>query len=201
MVTLGEKLISENYHSARVGKIYHYHNPRDIGTSGHDDPFSWNRTVNPWGRDKEEYKINTLQEGEYGGTLSWLQADGKDEEQTDGIGATETIRFLDEFAESGENFFLAYGLFRPHTYVAPKKYFDMYNMDDFDIPQDSDNEYLKTIPMPAARSVREKKAQNYLDKDLAKEIKRAYYATTSFVDAQIEEFWISLKKQDLIKIQ
>jgi len=200
VVTLGEKLISENYHSARVGKIYHYHNPRDIGTSGHDDPFTWNRTVNPWGRDKrEEYKINTLQEGEYGGTLSWLQADGKDEEQTDGIGATETIRFLDEFAKSGENFFLAYGLFRPHTpYVAPKKYFDMYNMDDFDIPE-SDEEYLKTIPMPAARSIREKKVQNNLDKDLAKEIKHAYYATTSFVDAQIGRVLDKLEETGLDK--
>ena len=49
----------------RVGKIFHYHNPRDIGTAGHDDPFTWDRTFNPWGRDKkEEYKISTLMEGE-----------------------------------------------------------------------------------------------------------------------------------------
>ena len=32
VVTLGQKFRSENYQSARVGKIYHYHNPRDIGT-------------------------------------------------------------------------------------------------------------------------------------------------------------------------
>ena len=200
VVTLGEKLIKENYHSARVGKIYHYHNPRDIGTAGHDDPFTWNRTVNPWGRDKrEEYKINTLQEGAYGGTLSWLQADGTDEEQTDGIGANETIRFLDEFAKTGENFFLAYGLFRPHTpYVAPKKYYDMYNVEDFYIPE-SNEEYLKTIPIPAAQSVREKKVQNYLDQDLAKEIKHAYYATTSFVDAQIGRVLDKLEETGLDK--
>ena len=59
VVTLGQKFRSENYQSVRVGKIYHYHNPRDIGTAGHDDPFTWDRTFNPWGRDKkEEDKIN-----------------------------------------------------------------------------------------------------------------------------------------------
>ena len=37
----------------------------------------------------EEYKINTLSE-KGGGTLSWLAADGRDNRQTDGIGATIT---------------------------------------------------------------------------------------------------------------
>ncbi len=200
VITLGQKFRSENYHSARVGKIYHYHNPRDIGTAGHDDSFTWDRTVNPRGRDKsEEFLINTLMEGEYGGTLSWLEAEGTDDEQTDGIGANETIRFLEEFAKSGENFFLAYGLFRPHVpFVAPKKYYDMYETDDFRIPY-SDEEYLKTIPIPAARSVREKKVQNYLEEDLAKTIKEAYYATNSFVDAQIGRVLDKLEETGLDK--
>ena len=53
--------------------------------------------------------------------------------------------------------------------------------------------------MPAARSVREKKVQNYLDKELAKEIKRAYYATTSFVDAQIGRVLDKLEETGLDK--
>ena len=107
VITLGQRFRQENYHSVRVGKIFHYHNPRDIGTAGHDDNYSWDQTVNPYGRDKiEEYKINTLKPKSYGGTLSWLAASGDDEEQTDGIGANETIKFLDKFSKSGENFFL-----------------------------------------------------------------------------------------------
>ncbi|MEK9603251.1 MAG: sulfatase [Flavobacteriaceae bacterium] len=200
VITLSQKFRKENYHAVRVGKIYHYHNPRDIGTAGHDDNYSWDQTVNPYGRDKiEEYKINTLTPKSYGGTLSWLAADGTDEEQTDGIGATETIEFLDRFAKSGENFFLAYGLYRPHTpYVAPKKYFDQYNTSEMEIPESSDA-YLETLPIPAAISIREKKNQRNLDKELAKTIKEAYYATTSFVDAQVGRVLDKLKETGLDK--
>ncbi|MDB9712727.1 sulfatase [Flavobacteriaceae bacterium] len=200
VITLGQKFRMENYHSVRVGKIYHYHNPRDIGTAGHDDSFTWDRTINPYGRDKtDEYKLNGLKPRLDGGTLSWLQADGTDKEQTDGIGASETIGFLDEFAESGENFFLAFGLYRPHVpFVAPKPYFDMYDVDDFSVPKSS-NDYLNTIPKPAAISVRAKKEQVDLDEDLAKEIKHAYYATTSFMDSQVGRVLDKLKETGLDK--
>ena len=200
VVTIGQKFRRENYHSVRVGKIYHYHNPRDIGTAGHDDSFTWDRTVNPYGRDKkEEHKIKTLKPKLDGGTLSWLASDGKDEEQTDGIGATAAVGFLDEFAKSGENFFLAFGLYRPHVpFVAPKKYFDLYDLADFQVPESSE-EYLQTIPKPAAISVRSKKEQVHLDQELAKTIKRAYYATTSFMDAQIGRVLDKLKETGLDK--
>jgi arylsulfatase A-like enzyme len=200
VVTIGQKFRQENYHSVRIGKIFHYHNPRDIGTAGHDDSFTWDQTVNPYGRDKlEEYKINTLKPKQYGGTLSWLAADGTDEEQTDGIGANETIKFLDKFAKSGENFFLAYGLYRPHTpYVAPKKYYNLYKTNEIEIPVSSE-EYLESLPIPAAVTVREKKVQNNLDRITAQTIKEAYYATTSFVDAQVGRVLNKLKETGLDK--
>ena len=202
VVTIGQKYREERYHSVRIGKIFHYHNPTHIGTSGNDDNYTWDQTVNPYGRDKlEEYKINTLKPQRYGGTLSWLSAEGTDEEQTDGIGANETIEFLDKFAKSRENFFLAFGLYRPHTpYVAPKKYYDMYDSNDIEIPEISD-QYLMSIPEPAARSVRppSKIEQHDLDKDLAKTIKKAYYATTSFVDAQVGRVLDKLKETGLDK--
>ena len=200
VTTIGQRFKQENYNAVRVGKIFHYHNPRDIGTAGHDDNYTWHQTVNPYGRDKiEEYKINTLKKRSYGGTLSWLAAEGTDEEQTDGIGATETIKFLDQYAKSGENFFLAFGLYRPHTpYVAPKKYFNLYETDEMKVPKSNDA-YLKTLPAPAAASVRKKIEQRNLEEGLAKTIKEAYYATTSFVDAQIGRVLDKLKATGLDK--
>tara|TARA_B110000037_G_scaffold222740_1_gene299223 strand:- start:310 stop:1929 length:1620 start_codon:yes stop_codon:yes gene_type:complete len=200
VITIGQRFRQQGYQSVRIGKIFHYDNPGTIGTSGIDDVYSWDQTINPYGRDKiEEYKINTLSPRRYGGTLSWMSSDGQDEEQTDGIGASEAIKKLENFSKTGDNFFLAVGFFRPHTpFVAPKKYFDLYNKDDIKIPKSSP-EYLKTIPLPAAKSVRAKKNQINLEEDLAKEIKLAYYATISFVDAQVGRIINTLKQTGLDK--
>ena len=200
VITIGQRFRQQGYQSVRIGKIFHYDNPSTIGTSGVDDIYSWDQTINPYGRDKvEEYKINTLSPRRYGGTLSWMASDGVDEEQTDGIGASEAIKKLEYFSNTGENFFLAVGFFRPHTpFVAPKKYFDLYSKDDIVIPKSSPN-YLTTIPVPAAKSVRAKKNQIDLDEDLAKEIKQAYYATISFVDAQVGRIINKLKQTGLDK--
>ena len=200
VTTIGQRFREQGYQSVRIGKIFHYDNPSTIGTSGIDDIFSWDQTINPYGRDKiEEYKINTLSPRRYGGTLSWMSSDGEDEEQTDGIGANEAIKKLENFSKTGDNFFLAVGFFRPHTpFVAPKKYFDLYNKEEIIIPESSP-EYLKTIPLPAAKSIRAKKNQLNLDEDLAKEIKQAYYATISFVDAQLGRIIDKLKQTGLDK--
>ena len=164
------------------------------------DSFTWDQTVNPYGRDKiEEYKLNKVKENFDGATLSWLESEGLDSEQTDGIGADETIKFLDEFSKSKENFFLAFGLYRPHIpFVAPKKYFELYEKDNMVVPSNGD-EFLKTISAPAAKSLRARKEQINLDDSTIKTIKEAYYATTSFVDAQIGKVLDKLKETGLDK--
>ena len=112
VISLGQRFRQQGYQSVRIGKIFHYDNPSAIGTSGNDDIYSWDQTVNPYGRDKlEEYKINTLKPRKYGGTLSWLAADGEDNEQTDGIAASEAIKKLDYFVGTDIPFFLAVGFF------------------------------------------------------------------------------------------
>jgi len=186
ILTMSQLFSKHGYTSTRIGKIYHYNVPADIGNDGHDDAPSWDRTFNPIGRDKtDEAKVFTLRKGAYGGTLSWLAADGEDREQTDGIAADEAMKVLRQHAENGDPFFLAVGLYRPHTpYVAPKKYFEMYPVDSIEPPTIPDG-YLDTLPAPARLSVTRKKDQQNLKPELAKQAIGAYHASITFADAQV----------------
>lgn len=174
------------YTATRVGKIYHYNVPADIGNDGHDDPESWSRKFNPIGRDKtDESKVFSLRPGSYGGTLSWLAADGTDDEQTDAIGAEHAIKLLGEHAKDQSPFFMAVGLYRPHTpYVAPKSYFEKYPLLKISVPKVPQG-YFDTLPSPAAKSITRKKDQLNLAEDLAKQAIQAYYASITFADAQV----------------
>src|SRR6476620_7117311 len=89
--TLPQMFKNNGFFAARVGKMYHYGVPRQIGSGGFDDPDSWDLAVNPRGRDKDEdSNLHLLTRGT-GKTLrfamSWLEMDSRDEDQTDGQGA------------------------------------------------------------------------------------------------------------------
>ena len=93
--TLPQWFKEHGYSSARVGKLYHYGVPLMIGTPGIDDSLSWDVTVNPRGIDRDSlHLVNTLEEGKYGGTLSWLSIESTDDEHTDGTGAVAAMRLL-----------------------------------------------------------------------------------------------------------
>ena len=196
--TMPQMFRRADYFATRIGKVYHYGVPAYIGTGGHDDPDSWDYTINPRGRDKDdEDDIFSLVPNQFGATLSWLAAEGVDGEQTDGIGATEAVGLLHKYAKEETPFFLAVGLYRPHTpYVAPKKYFDQYPLEEIRVPRVPEG-YLDTLPCPAQMSLTAIQDQINLPEDLARQAIRAYYASITFADAQVGRVLEALEETGL----
>ncbi|MDF1862797.1 MAG: sulfatase [Verrucomicrobiales bacterium] len=195
-VTLSQQFMQAGYFAGRVGKIYHYNVPASIGTDGFDDPPSWQRTVNPKGRDKDEEDLifNAEPHRKISAALSWLAADGEDEEQTDGMITTEAIKIMEE--KKDESFFLAVGFFRPHTpFVAPKKYFDLYPVEDLRLPYAPEDD---REDIPTAAFAHNCPIPNYnLEKPVLLKALQAYYACVSFIDAQVGRLLDSLEELEL----
>jgi arylsulfatase A-like enzyme len=193
-VTLPQLFRRHGYTVVRVGKLYHYGVPGQIGTSGLDDKESWDHFVNPAGRDKaEENKVFSLTPGSYGGTLSWLAAEGSDLEQTDGLVATAAISLLEEHRD--RPFFLAVGFYRPHTpYVAPKRYFEPHPADGIRLPDLSPAD-RERVPGPAYASA--KKDQGTMTDGLRRDAIQAYWASIAFMDAQVGRVLDAVDRLDL----
>lgn len=182
LVTLPQLFKNHGIYSARVGKMYHYGVPGQIGTSGLDDAPSWTEVVNPRGRDKDDEAdvINFTPQRGLGSALAWMEAKGADEEQTDGKVATETIRLLE--THKNKPFFIAAGFYRPHVPdIATKKYFDLYPLAQMTLPIEPVGHIAKVPPIALTT-----KPANYgLDELKLRQFKRAYFASISFVDAQV----------------
>jgi uncharacterized sulfatase len=196
VATLPQAFRQRGHFVARVGKIYHYDVPRGIGTSGLDDAPSWDRVVNPRGRDvlDESRIINPTPEKPISAALSWLAADGLDEEQTDGLVATEAIRLIE--ARPDRPFFLGVGFFRPHTpFVAPKRHFDRIPLDGVrlvEVPEGDRDD------IPAAAIPHNIPQPDYgLSREVLRQALQAYYASVRFVDAQIGRLLDALERANL----
>lgn len=196
VVTLPQLFMANGYHAARVGKIYHYGVPGDIGTSGLDDPVSWHQVVNPRGRDKdEEGKItNHTPARGLGSSLSFLAADGTDEEQTDGIGTTEAIKLLE--ANKDRPFFLGMGYYRPHCpYIAPKRYFADVPLEKSQMPNFA-RSWKDRVPAAATSSTTPWPWMG-VEEQQAREAKRAYWAAVEFMDRQVGRLLDALERLKL----
>jgi uncharacterized sulfatase len=179
IVTLPQLFKNEGYFTARVGKIYHYNVPMDIGTNGLDDAASWNAVYNPRGNDREN--METIIGLGPNGASSYRVDDVPDELETDGMVASQAINLLQQ--KKDQPFFLAVGFFRPHfPYVAPKKYFDEYPVESIPAPADPTAD-ISDVPAAALMSTRPlNEGMNNAEARLAI---RGYRAGTSFMDAQV----------------
>lgn len=114
-----------------------------------------------------------------------LEGDG--EAHGDYKTATRAINYLERYQD--KPFFLSVGFVKPHSPpTAPKKLFDLYDAAQMRLPPDF-------APRPSAPagfpelSVPRRNADLFIGRDAspdeAREMMRAYYASTSFMDAQV----------------
>jgi uncharacterized sulfatase len=187
VVTLPQMFMQNGYYVARVGKVFHYGNPGDIGSNGLDDKASWMERINPIGLDKTSLELDVVNytpshKGLGSSMAYYSDKNGTDEAHTDGKVVDETIKLLKK--NRNKPFFIAAGFYKPHCpWITPSKYFDMYNMDQMKLP--SINEETKNNYPELALSSTRPWPYFGLNKEQARECKLAYYAAISFVDAQI----------------
>lgn len=113
--------------------------------------------------------------------------DVSDETCFDAASANLAIQELRVLAKKPEPFFLALGLFKPHTpYKVPKRYWDLYRRED--IPAIEPAARPQNAPEIAFHAnheiLGEPNARRTLDEEAKREIRHGYYAAMSFADAQ-----------------
>ncbi|MDF1658287.1 MAG: sulfatase [Verrucomicrobiales bacterium] len=185
VVTLSQLFRENGYHAGRVSKIYHMGIPSEIieGTAEHDDPPSWDETINitapeqhaPGERTEWSPKDTSSQ------TFTGVKASSGDLEHADGMAADAAIEFLKR--NKDKPFFLGCGFVRPHVpLVAPSSYFDLYDRDAMIAPVVPEND-LDDVP----KVIRDYKANSRygITPELHKGLLEAYYASISYMDAQV----------------
>lgn len=195
VVTLPQLFQKNGYFAARVGKIFHYGVPGQIGTNGLDDPPSWNQVINPNGVDhvKEEPLLtNYTPNRGLGAAVAFHASSAKDEDHTDGITAHEISRLLEQ--HKSDPFFLAAGFYRPHVpWIAPSKYFDMFSPDRIQIKPFDESE-MRIAPEPAYFTV---PANWGMNENQRRDALRAYYASIAFLDVQVGKILDTLDRLSL----
>jgi iduronate 2-sulfatase len=136
------------------------------------------------------------------GGPAWEAADVPDGEYLDGRVADGAIATLRELKDGGQPFFLGVGFHKPHLpFVAPKKYFDLYDLDKIELT--GVRKPPENGPAIALHSSFELRTRTLvptsgpIDDATSRELLRAYYACTSFIDAQVGRVLAELDAQGL----
>lgn len=187
VVTLPEFFKQQGYHTVGLGKVYH---------GGFDDPASWSEPhwepdISPGGR-----KGGGEDEDGEGGKDGppYLMTQGPDNALFDGALADRAIVDLRRLAadreETGVPFFLAVGFKKPHLpFEAPQKYWDQYPLSEIQLADNPNPP--RDVPPVALYDWRDLRAYDGVPKegpvsdDLARTLIRGYYASASYMDAQL----------------
>lgn len=201
--SLSQLFKDNGYYTARVSKIYHMGVPIDIetGSNGKDDEASWTERFNSQGPEwTAEGEAELVQNNPYGlkprkggNVMTIVKADGGDLVHSDGKTAVKAIELLKQ--NKKKPFFLAVGMVRPHVpFVAPKEYFEPYPHQQVVLPPKVENDW-DDIP---ARGINYVTSVNgKMSEEQEKKAVAAYYASVSYMDAQVGKILKTLKEEGL----
>ncbi|MUH36042.1 DUF229 domain-containing protein [Zobellia amurskyensis] len=205
IVTLPQHFKNNGYEAVYTGKIYHgkYNDPE---LSWSREPVKMNKTDVKFGfklpenikMQKENSAAMVAKYGEkalrngLGKGPSYEFADFPDNAYEDGFNTELAIATMkDMLQENPEKpFFLGMGMKKPHLdWIAPKKYWDMYNEADIKLAvQDSAPKDGATMGLHASFELRARAGipkKGDISPEQAIKLKHAYLACVSYVDAQI----------------
>lgn len=105
--------------------------------------------------------------------------------QQDTEQANRAIAFLNQAHD--RPFFLSVGFWRPHSErIVPKRYYDMYPLDEIEIPPSYRADDLEDVPAPGRRQATHQGTHAaVVNAGLWREYLRSYYAATTYIDEQI----------------
>ncbi|HVT73689.1 MAG TPA: sulfatase [Lacunisphaera sp.] len=187
-VFLPEYFRRQGYRTFKAGKIYHT-------GRGMEDPRSWDEDfIEPhYAKETETDPAHIVRRQGPDGIV--IRAN--DEDTWEGFVARKTVSLIEEAVRQGKPFFAAAGFRRPHRpYVAPEKYFALYNPDEL-LPRLGPPEHLAAIPDEALTykiGINPRFPTERPGDTIA-----AYYASISFMDAQVGVLLDALDRLDLWK--
>jgi len=194
--TLPQYFKENGYHTQSIGKVLHGSGPASV------DAQSWSQEPIMDRRAKLRYVAPT--KGLKG--KSFEAPNVGDNAYSDGLVADAASEKLKEYAKSKKPFFLAVGFRKPHLpFNAPKKYWDLYQRDQFTLPT---AHAPKNAPELAMRSWLELEGYKDIPRNLKKEpltpehiaeLRHGYYACVSYIDTLIGKVLTTLDKQNLSK--
>ena len=199
-ITLPQAFLNDGYFSQCIGKIFHNMGETKDRQSWSVDEYLFEGThaadtvfsQMPKGSNPPKYKAPVFENYEVPDTA-----------YRDGRITERAVEAISRMEEKGKPFFLAVGYWRPHLpFVAPKKYWDLYDPDKITHPQPIDPP--TNVPVIALHPNREVHGYGLvpdgpLDKDLTKHLRHGYYASISFLDAQVGALLDALKAAKLEK--
>jgi arylsulfatase A-like enzyme len=204
IITLPQHFKNEGYHTETMGKIYH------TGHGNIDDKKSW--SVPKWNTREVSSKIEKIAKGDTigleqdfpsinGKKLPWHCSLAAEKNMTDAIVADHAVQRLNDLKQSSKPFFLAVGFIKPHLpFVAPKKYWDLYDPASITIPGSETPEGMYVNALSNFGELRKYhgiQANGPLNNEQSKQMIHGYYATVSMIDAQLGKLLDALEKNGL----